>query len=470
MKALVIALLIVLITACASGPDYRAPTAPVAAARPFSGTTSPAVVATEPRDAWWKLYDDPVLNGLVSDALAANTDIRVAIAHLERARASLQGARAERLPQTSVGLSGGYERIPKMNAIPGQPRDTAIVDGEIAVAYDVDLFGRVRRSIEAARADSAAAEADVAAVRVVIVSDTTRAYVDAAAAAQQLNVARRTSELLDQSLHLTTRRFEAGRAAKFDVLRIGALRSQQQARIPELEARRQAALFRLATLTGRTPQDLPDFAKERESVPDIASPIPVGDGLGLLQRRPDVRAAERRLAANTARIGVATADLYPHISLGGAVGQTSPGFGSFLGAGTLGFLAGPLINWTFPNQVAIRSRIAAANADTRASLAEFDGVVLRALEEAEIALSAYAKTLDQRNALQEARDRADAAAQIVRHRQSEGQVDFLEVLDAERTAAQADAELATADGRVADAQVTLFKALGGGWRSEADRG
>jgi outer membrane protein TolC len=231
-------------------------------------------------------------------------------------------------------------------------------------------------------------------------------------------------------------------------------------------AERQAALYRLAMLTGRTPDALPAPATSRDDTPAIAQLIPVGDGGSLLARRPDIRAAERRLAATTARVGVATADLYPRITLGGSIGQSSAGFSDLFGAGPLRWLVGPLISWNFPNQSAARARIAEAKADREGALATFDGTVLRALQETDTALSAYAQSLNRRQALTAARDEAARAARIVQARQREGQVDFLTLLDAERTHADAEAALAQSSYAVASAQVDLFRALGGGWQAQ----
>jgi outer membrane protein TolC len=234
--------------------------------------------------------------------------------------------------------------------------------------------------------------------------------------------------------------------------------------VPALAAERQAALFRLATLTGRTPRELPSEVGERLATLRLDRQIPVGDGAALLARRPDVRAAERRLAAATARIGVATADLYPRITLGASVGSSGTGLGDIFGGNPISWLVGPLINWTL-NRGAARARVAGAEADSQAALATFDGIVLRALEETETALFTYARQLDRRTALKAARDEAEAAARITRASQREGQIGSLELLDAERTFADAEAGLAEADARIAAAQVDLFRALGGGWQS-----
>jgi len=452
------------LSACAVGPDYVAPTPPVAAGAPFVGVQSAEVTTAAPDDNWWRLYDDAVLDGLVADALAANTDVRVAVARIEKARAGLRGARSDRLPQTDISATGTYGRVSEAQVLPGFDREGRRTDGQLAVSYELDLFGRVSRGVEASRGDLAAAQEDADAVRVTVVADTVRAYVDATSAADQLGVARRTVDLLDRSARITNARFERGLNQKLDVIRVTQLREQQAAAIPSLQAARDAALFRLATLTGRTPQDLPEAARTRTTTPDVSKPIPVGDGATLLARRPDVKAAERRLAADTARVGVATADLYPKITLGGSIGSTAVGATDILGGGPLRWVLGPLISWAFPNQEAIRARIGGAKADAKADLATFDGTVLRALEETETALSAYRNALLRKERLGSARDAAERAANVSLARESRGQIDSLDVLDAQRTLAQSEADYAAATRAVAFAQVDLFRALGGSWQ------
>ena len=458
-----------LLTMAAAGPNYVRPVPPPSATLPFLGAPAAPVTASDPEDAWWRLYQDPVLDKLVADALAANTDLRVAVANLDKARASLREARSDRLPQTDVSAGAIYGRTPQGQRSLGAKREDWSYDAGLSIGYEVDLFGRVSRSVEAARGDTQAAEAARDAVRVAIVAETARAYADASSAAERLTVAQRTLELLDRTVTLTGKRFEAGRTSKLDVSRASALREQQRATLPPLRAQRDAALFRLATLTGRTPADLPAEVGQRQTTLRLDRPIPVGDGRGLLARRPDIREAERRLAAETARIGIATADLYPRITLGGSIGSTGPSLGDMFGGGPLRWLLGPLLSWNFPNQEAGRARIAQARASTQAALAGFDGTVLRALQETETALSAYAHELERQQALREAASQALTAATISRAQLREGRVDFLTVLDAERTSAEADADLAESDARVADAQVELFRALGGGWQVEAPK-
>ena len=455
-----------LLSIAAAGPDYVRPATPASGGGPFLAASSAPVTLGQPDGAWWRLYQDPVLDRLVGEAFKANTDLRVAIANLDRARAILRESRANRLPRTELNAGATYGRLPATQIPPGAQREDWSFDAGLTVGYEVDLFGRVGRAIEAARGDAQAAEAARDAVRVAIAAETARAYADASSAAERIEVAERTLGLLDRTVALTSKRFEAGRTSRLDVARSSALREQQRATIAPLHAQREAALFRLATLTGRAPAELPPEAGQRRNTLRLDRPIPVGDGRGLLARRPDIREAERRLAAEAARVGVATADLYPRISLGGSIGSTGPSIGDMFGGGPLRWLLGPLISWNFPNQQAGRARIAQADASARVALARFDGVVLGALQETETALSAYAHQVERRQALTEAASQAQIAARISRAQLREGRVDFLAVLDAERTSASADADLAQSDAQVANAQIELFRALGGGWQAE----
>ena len=457
MKQLAIAVSALALAACAAGPDYSPPATPATAAGQFVAATSPAVQPLAPVPAdWWRLYDDPVLDALIADALAANTDVRAAVARLARARASLREVKVDRLPQIDSGASLTRGRDT------GTTDTVTSFDGRLDVAYELDLFGRVSRNVEAARGDVGAAEGDADAVRVAIVAETARAYADASSAAERLAVATRIVELLDRSLQITQRRVEIGETTRLDTARIAALRNQRQAEIPAIAAERDSALFRLAMLTGRAPAELPQAAGARDLALSLDRPIPVGDGAQLLARRPDIRAAERRLAAATARIGVATAELYPTVSLGASVGSAAGNLGNLF-SNPIGFLLGPLISWSFTDHQRARARVAGAEAGAQEALAEFDGTVLKSLQETETALSAYANSLRRRESLKSARDEAEVAARIIRAQQREGQVDSLALLDAERTFAEAEADLADINGRVSTAQIDLFRALGGGW-------
>lgn len=455
----------VLLSACASTAPREAKV-PEAANGAFVGAASPAFASAPPPGDWWRLFDDPVLDGLVTEALTANKDLEIATANLARVRASLGEARAGRLPTTTTSASLGYGR---QSAAPGMeaPDASETYSAGLDVTYEVDLFGRVRNSIGAARADVGAAEAAVDVTRVSVAAETARAYADACAANVRIAVAERSIDLQNRTVQLTERMLRAGRGTRLDVARAEGQLESTRASLSPLRAAREEAVFRLATLTGRAPKQASTQARACDSIPQVYATIPVGDGAGLLARRPDVRQAERQLAASAARVGVATAALYPQVSLGGSVGVSAQD-ASDLGSGdALRFSVGPLISWSFPNLAVARARLQGARAGADVSLAQLDRTVLVALQETETALSAYANELDRRTALQLARDRSAEATRLAQLRFDAGLESFLAVLDAQRALAIDEALLAQSQAQVTTNQVQLFKALGGGWETGA---
>ncbi len=464
-----------LFAACAVGPKPPDPILPPSGTGGFIGaegfsTQTPAVSTAEARDDWWRLYADPALDALVVQAFARNNDLRAAEANLRAVRAALGQARAGRLPTTTTSAAYSYGR-PSASTVapPGQPGageplpETDIYDLGLDVAYEIDLFGRVGSTIRAAGADADAAAAALAVVRVSVAAETARAYADACSANAQIAVAERTIALQSDTVDLTQRLLDGGAGNGLDVARARSALESTRAGLPPLVAQRDGALFRLATLTGVTPSEASRAARACAGPPRLSQPIPVGDGASLLARRPDVAQAERALAAAAARVNVATADLFPRISLGGSVGSTALNAGDLGDDASFRFSVGPLISWSFPNVLAARARIQQAGALSDAALANFDQAVLIALQETETALANYARELDRRAALQSARDQAAIAARLSRLRFDAGADSFLTVLDAERTLAAVDAQLAGSDALVTTYQITLFKALAGGW-------
>jgi multidrug efflux system outer membrane protein len=469
-------LLAILLAGCAAvGPDYQRPkdtaiNAP-AAQGAFLGTPDNAAVSDAPLPAhWWRLYQSPDLDRLVADALAANTDLRVAEANLQRSRAMVALARAAGQPNVAFNFDIGRAQLSaEQYLVPGVLAPVNLYDTGLQASYELDLFGRIRRGVEAARADDAAVEAARDWARVSVAAEVTRAYVDICAAGDELATARASLALQRESFALTQRLMQAGRATRLDLTRSQGQIEQFRANIPALEARRRNALFRLATLAGKPPEAFEGVAGEANLeqcviAPPLRQPIPVGDGAALLRRRPDVRAAERELAAATAEIGVATAALYPQVTLGASVGSTGV-VGDFLTRPTNRYLIGPGVTWEV-NHSAARARIAAAKASAQARLARFDGVVLGALREVESALNVYAHDLERQKSLAAARDQAASALADARQLQLAGRSGSLATLDAERTLASAQSALAALRAQVAQDQVALFLALGGGWEGD----
>jgi outer membrane protein TolC len=298
-----------------------------------------------------------------------------------------------------------------------------------------------------------------------VVAETTRAYADICNAGHQLDVLRRVIGVQEGDLRLTRVVVSRGRSPAFEADRRDGLVESSRARLPGLAARQRNAAFRLATLIGEPPAAMdPTWLQCRQPLA-LGHPLPAGSGQDLLKRRPDIRMAERKLAADTARIGVATAALYPDIRLGGAVGSTGAAT-DLLSPLTNRFAIGPQVSWTL-NRSAVRAQINGAKAQTSADLANFDGVVLKALREVEIALDTYAADCERQHELERARDHAERVATQTRQLHDGGRIGALPALDAERGALVA--EQAVADGAAdlnAD-QITVFMSLGGGWNTPA---
>jgi NodT family efflux transporter outer membrane factor (OMF) lipoprotein len=453
---------------CTVGPDYRAPQPPPGTQVPLLGTTEAQATTTEPPSQWWQLYQDPALDGLVQEAFRANTDLAVAAANLSAARATLEAARVGRYPQTqlSAGTQRGRDAVTdEILEIGGHPPQTFwFYDALLDASYEVDLFGHVRRAIEAARADTEAARAAHDLVKVTVAAETTRAYAQVCALGEAIDVARHSIDVVTAEEQITTDRRDAGAAADFDVVRAQALVAQVRAALPPLIGQRQSALFQLAQLLGRPPGAVPQPALDCVQPPTLRNLIPVGDGASLLARRPDVRQAERRVAAATARIGVATADLYPRIALVGSYGGIGTQVSDVTDSTGLTWGIGPRISWSFPNQSPVRARIHQAHAAEQAAIAGFDGVVLQALKETDQSLAIYAAELAHRQELLVARERARRAFDMAHEQFLAGAISDLDLLSAESTFVGADAAVAAADGAMAQDQIGVFKALGGGWQ------
>lgn len=451
------------LTACAvAGPDYRPPETAVANAAeanaPFVSAKGPAFAQEALPDKWWRLYDDPRLDALIEGALAANADLRVADANLARADAVVAEALAGR--DITTGISGAAD-LARPSGTGGSLPGTVTYNLGLSAAYPLDLRGKIRRAIEASMADREAVQAARDSVRVSVAAATARAYAQLCTANYALAVNQRVVKLQRETLAATRRLQRGGRATAFDVSRAQTAVESSTAALPAYAAQRQANLYVLATLQGKPPAEFPADVAGCATLPLLARAMPVGDGAALLRRRPDVRAVERTIAADTARIGVAMADLYPQVSLGGSVGVA--GSPKDLSPSIVGFSLGPLISWSFPNRPVVRARIAQADARVTADVAQFDATVLTALREVETALETYARDRERTDALRRARDSAVLSSQQAGKLYRFGRGDFLSLLDAQRSLAQAEVAYASAQSTLATDQVAVFQALGGGW-------
>ncbi|WP_188064407.1 efflux transporter outer membrane subunit [Sphingobium sp. KCTC 72723] len=444
-----------ILTACMAAPAPPLTIASPAAMGPFADLPI-ASIAPVPEN-WWHLYNDPVLDRLVQASLAANADLRVAYANLDGARAALRQARAARLPQTTIEsaatVDGSASQPSASSNVPTTDYDLALT-----ASWDADLFGRLRSGALAAAADAEAQAAALDGLRVAVAADTVLAYIELCGATQALGVASAQVRVQERSVAAVTSQLREGEVSPLEVSQAANLLETTRATVAPYEALQANARYRLTTLQGRPPADARTDPLMCSAPPTLIAAVPVGDGQELLLRRPDIREAERRLAAAAARIGVARADLYPRVNLGGAMGLLT---GNFVAT------ASPLISWAFPNQAPARARIEQARATERAALASWDVAVLRALREVETALATYDTEVRRNRTLGAALAQADLTARRAAARVRLGDAAFLLQLDAERTRAQAALAQAQSDLAVAQAQVALFRALGGGWQSEA---
>ncbi|HEX7854564.1 MAG TPA: efflux transporter outer membrane subunit [Sphingobium sp.] len=464
-KSLATPLVALTLTACAAaGPNYRPPAnsaaTGAAANGRFHSAVGPGVDGSAPLpDHWWRLYNDPRLDGLVEQALAANTDLRVADANLLRAQAVLRQAEAHRTITTAVDGGVALSRPSGTGAtLPG----TVGYDFGLSASYPLDLNGRIKRAIEAGHADVEATAAARDFVRVSVAAATANAYAQVCSANYLLGVNHRVVALQHDTLTATQRLFRGGRGTAFDVSRARTAMQTSEAALPAFEGQRQTALYLLATLLGKAPADYPQEVADCAALPTLNQPLPTGDGAALIRRRPDIRQAERTIAGDTARVGVATADLYPQVSIGGSLGLTGPL--KNLGSGTaFGFSVGPLLSWSFPNRSVVRAQIAQADAQVQADLASFDGTVLQALRQTETALETYRRDAQTADALASGSGSAALSAGQAGKLFRFGRGDFLSLLDAQRSYASAEVASAAARTQLLTDQISIFLALGGGW-------
>jgi multidrug efflux system outer membrane protein len=398
--------------------------------------------------------------------LRANNDQQATAAplRLREARALWSETEFDRFPTVTSQGSYSRERQSEVRAPGIRDRDLDLFNVGFDATWELDFFGRVRRSLEAVSADVEAQEASRRDVIVSLLSEIARNYLELRGAQNQLEVARRNAENQRETLNLTFAVLEGGRGTELDTSRAQAQLTLTLATIPPLETAIKAAIYRLGVLTGQQPTALEQELSEALPVPDLPKIVALGQSEDLLRRRPDIRIAERSLAAATARIGVAVADLFPRVTFVGSVALEA---GSFSGVGSRGsdtFSFGPRIFWAAFDLGRVRARIRQADARAEGALAQYKRRVLIALEETETALVNLGRQQLWRDFLRESAQASDKATSLARLRYQYGVSDFLTVLDAERTLLQAQDQLAQSETNTATALVAVYKALGGGWQ------
>lgn len=459
------------LTACAVGPDYQQPIMPTPIPEHFARAESStnSVSATPAADAeFWRSFNDPKLSALIEGALAANNDLHVALARYDSDNALLREAKFDRYPTVTANAEAGHQKVSEDQSY-GFPRSNDVYGASVNASWELDLFGRVRRNIEAQRAETAARSGDLQALQISIVGEVANAYVHLRGTQERLRVARSNADNQRETVRLVDVRSNAGRDTDFDIARARAQFESTASKVPVLEAQIAVDEHRLAVLTGRAPGALIAELDKPGTLPALPARIDSDTPANLLRRRPDVAAAEQRLQAATARIGVATADLFPRLSLQGALGSFAFHSGDLFSGGAETSLLSLGVDWSFLDVGRVRARIAASNADASGLLAQYQQTVLLALEDSENALVRYSHTQREDEHLERAAADSARASQLARTQFQAGTIGLYEVLDAERI--QLQAQDAFADGRTRSAvtAIALYKALAGGWPQRVNR-
>ncbi len=460
-------LCVLLLGACAVGPDYREPPR-VDIGNGWAQSADPAPAAVD-LSAWWTSLGDPVLDRLVATALSDNLDLRHAQARIGEARALRDRAAGGNGPTVTTGASVTDLRQSEngplpINAIPGMERDQTIYDAGFDAAWEIDLFGRNRRALESAEAGVQAAQADALDARISVAAEVARSYLTLRGAQRELAAREASVAALQKTFDLMRRRLQAGDAAQADVDAVQARLAMASAEIPGIHARMRGAALGLGVLLGAPPER--ELALLDTATPEIElAPVPVGERADILRRRPDVRAAERRLGARTADIGVATAELFPKLTIGASGGFQSLDAGTLFESASQAFSLTPLISWRVFDNGRVHAEIRASEARQQQAALAYEKAVLTSLGDAERTLSDYRLGLD---AVQRQRAAVEAARRSYGHAQARlqaGDIALTELLAEERILRDVEAAYIRTHTATAINLIALFKALGGGWQT-----
>lgn len=444
----------------AAGCAVRRPYTPPAVGSARLANADPALVTEQPFDPqWWAQFQDPILDTLITRALDSNHDVRIAVARVDQARAFFDEVERDRYPEVTAG--GSVDR--RRQTFPGfsdEPRVVSTYRAGFDAFWELDVFGRIRSQIRAASANAESFAASLDDVRVSLVAEVARNYFELRGLQHQLDVAERSLTNQRETLRLTTVRRDAGFGEEQDVASAAARVAGTEATMPPLRAALAERQHRLAVLIGVRPADFGVDLAPR-AYPPLARALAIGEPDSLLRRRPDIRVAERRLAEATAVEGIAAADLYPRITISGFLGFLA-GRGSLFGkSDSAAWAVTPALSWAAFDIGSARARLRGTEAGTREAVARFEQAVLRALEETENALVGYREDQSRLVKLTDQARESARAAGIARVRYREGAVDFLQLLDAERTELQAEDAVAQSEADVFTSVVGVYKALGG---------
>lgn len=460
---------------CAVGPNYHRPTTHVEKQFPTGsaaqGASQQAVASSDiyshapAQTEFWKQFDDPVLDSMVSDALTANYDLRIALGRLVQARALRNQSLFDLAPTVTASAGYSKQRTPAVENPFGGPYITKLYDAGFDATWELDFFGGVRRGIQARNAELEGEVANLHDAQVSVIAEVARNYFELRGEQTQLAVARANVKNQQQVLGLAQAELQAGSGTDLDVARAQSQLSTTLSTIGPLEAAVSRSIHRLGVLTGRDPDALTGVLSAPHGLPPLPPIIPVGTPEELLRRRADIRAAERNVAASTALVGVAISNLFPKVTFTGSFGYAAAEPADFGSSGSRSYSIGPGITWAAFDLGRVRAQIAGARAGAVISLDQYHQTVLNALEETEDALVTHARERDQLRNAEDAARASATAAKLAQIRYKGGMVDFLSVLDAERTELQTEDALAQSRTAAATSLIAVYKALGGGWET-----
>ena len=449
--------------ACTVGPDYEP--ASIALGEQWLGATDTAEVDI----AWWTRFNDPLLSELVASAMMGNKDLAEAEARLREARANRDAVLGRAEPQASAVASITQNRLSEngqlpVGQVPGLSRNLAIFDSGFDASWEIDLWGRTRRAAQGAQARTQAAEEARRGVAIQVVAEVVRSYIDLRAAQQLHANASADAAAQAQIARQALDRMHAGVASRFDVSRAETETRSAAAAIPGLESDASAAAFRLALLTGQPPEALYDRLRVPQPLPQTTgAEVATGLRSELLRRRPDVRQAERELAAATADVGVATAELFPRVTLLGGGGFEARSLSGLVAGDSLRFGVGPILHWPIFSGGRIRAGIRAADARAEAALARYEKAIVAALSDGETAINRYASAIQSAAMREDALAAATQTLDIARRRYRAGEDDLTALLQAQRSWRAAERSSVQAHAAELQQLTALYKALGGGW-------
>ena len=453
------------ISACKVGPDYVAPE--FSFEESWNNEESEKIGGSEEVNLqWWRVFNDTMLNSLINDAVIYNHDIRIAASNVGRAKILRKESKSAFFPSLGAGGAGTKQGLSNRlnssyNNSGAKERDGFSAD--LDAGWELDIFGGIRRDVEAANADFAASKENRNAVLLSVLAEVSRNYFEVRGLQKRIKIKQKNIKLLKQVEALAAEQFKHGATTDFNLALARGEREITEAVIPNLEAELRAGIYRLSVLTGKTPDTHLELLSKYESLPTPPDVVPVGLRSEIMRRRPDVVKSERELAAKTARIGVAVADLFPKFSLTGAIGTSAQLFSDLFTGGAVTYALGNNISWSLFEGGALRARISAAEYDAEAALINYEKTVLNALEEVEASLTRYGKEWQTFKLLRAAEKTRRDAFNIVKLRYEEGEEGFLSLLESERSLIATEDSVVQSEARILTSLTQLYKSLGGGW-------